>query len=68
MRYPSDPSKGKKKIIVEFSPPNIAKPFHTGHLRSTIIGGFIANLYEASGWDVVRINYLGAWGKQYEPC
>lgn len=61
----SDPSKGKKKMIVEFSSPNIAKPFHAGHLRSTIIGGFLSNLYEAAGWDVTRINYLGDWGKQY---
>ncbi|KAJ5055204.1 hypothetical protein J3E74DRAFT_469290 [Bipolaris maydis] len=45
--------------------PNIAKPFHAGHLRSTIIGGFLANLYEGAGWDVVRMNYLGDWGKQY---
>ncbi|KAH8902451.1 arginyl-tRNA synthetase [Coniochaeta sp. PMI_546] len=65
LRDPSDPSKGKKRIIVEFSSPNIAKPFHAGHLRSTIIGGFIANVYEAAGWDVIRINYLGDWGKQY---
>lgn len=43
----------------------MAKPFHAGHLRSTIIGGFLANLYERAGWDVVRINYLGDWGKQY---
>ncbi|KAI0908791.1 arginyl-tRNA synthetase [Ustulina deusta] len=61
----SDPSKGKKRMLVEFSSPNIAKPFHAGHLRSTIIGGFLSNLYTASGWDVVRINYLGDWGKQY---
>lgn len=54
-----------KKIIVEFSSPNIAKPFHAGHLRSTIIGGFISNLYEKFGWDVTRINYLGDWGKQF---
>lgn len=60
-----DPSKGKKRIIIEFSSPNIAKPFHAGHLRSTIIGGFLANLYEALGWDVIRVNYLGDWGKQY---
>lgn len=65
LKDPSDPSKGKKRMIVEFSSPNIAKPFHAGHLRSTIIGGFLSNLYEGAGWDVVRINYLGDWGKQY---
>ncbi|KAL2123569.1 hypothetical protein VTJ04DRAFT_4024 [Mycothermus thermophilus] len=65
LRDPKDPSKGKKRIIVEFSSPNIAKPFHAGHLRSTIIGGFLANLFEGAGWDVIRINYLGDWGKQY---
>ncbi|KAI9861764.1 MAG: hypothetical protein M1813_005113 [Trichoglossum hirsutum] len=60
-----DPSKGKKRIIVEFSSPNIAKPFHAGHLRSTIIGGFLANLYQGAGWDVIRMNYLGDWGRQF---
>lgn len=65
LRNPKDPSKGRKKMVVEFSSPNIAKPFHAGHLRSTIIGGFLSNLYEKAGWDVVRINYLGDWGKQY---
>lgn len=65
LKDPSDPSKGVKRIIVEFSSPNIAKPFHAGHLRSTIIGGFLSNLYEGAGWDVVRVNYLGDWGKQY---
>lgn len=65
LRDPKDPTKGKKRIIVEFSSPNIAKPFHAGHLRSTIIGGFLANLFEGAGWEVIRINYLGDWGKQY---
>ena len=65
LKDPGDSSKGQKRIVIEFSAPNIAKPFHAGHLRSTIIGGFLANLYEGAGWDVVRINYLGDWGKQY---
>lgn len=50
---------------VDFSSPNIAKPFHAGHLRSTIIGAVIANLHEAHGWKVTRLNYLGDWGTQY---
>ena len=65
LKDPEDPSKGTKRILIEFSSPNIAKPFHAGHLRSTIIGGFLSNLYEGAGWDVKRINYLGDWGKQY---
>ncbi|KAH8719510.1 arginyl-tRNA synthetase [Phaeosphaeriaceae sp. PMI808] len=65
LRDPLDPASGPKKMIVEFSSPNIAKPFHAGHLRSTIIGGFLANLYQGAGWEVIRMNYLGDWGKQY---
>ncbi|KAJ1752674.1 arginyl-tRNA synthetase [Coemansia sp. RSA 1821] len=54
-----------KRVIVEFSLPNIAKPFHVGHLRSTIIGNFIRKLYKANGWEAISMNYLGDWGKQY---
>ncbi|XP_065161588.1 probable arginine--tRNA ligase, mitochondrial [Atheta coriaria] len=55
----------KQNIVVEFSSPNVAKPFHVGHLRSTIIGNFIANLYEHRKHNVVRLNYLGDWGTQF---
>ena len=65
LRNPNDPTSGKKKIIVEFSSPNIAKEFHAGHLRSTIIGAYISNLYKIMGWDVVNMNYLVDWGKQF---
>lgn len=54
-----------KHVVVEFSSPNIAKPFHLGHLRSTIIGNFIANLYEYFHNDVTKLNYLGDWGTQF---
>lgn len=60
-----DPSTGKKRVIIEFSSPNAAKKFHAGHLRSTIIGGFLSNLYKGVGWDVVRMNYLGDWERPY---
>jgi len=54
-----------KKIIVEYSSPNIAKPFTIGHLRSTIIGDAVANLLEATGWKVYRDNHIGDWGTQF---
>ncbi len=54
-----------KKVVVEFSSPNIAKPFTVGHLRSTIIGNAIANLLQANGWKVYKDNHLGDWGTQF---
>ncbi len=54
-----------KLAIVEYSSPNIAKPFTVGHLRSTIIGDAVANLLGAIGWKVLRDNHLGDWGTQF---
>ena len=54
-----------KKVVVEFSSPNIARSFGIGHLRSTIIGNSLANIFEFQGYKVIRINYLGDWGTQF---
>jgi arginyl-tRNA synthetase len=54
-----------KTVIVEYSSPNIAKPFTVGHLRSTIIGDAVANILEFTGWHVLRDNHLGDWGTQF---
>jgi arginyl-tRNA synthetase len=54
-----------RKIVIDYSAPNIAKPMHVGHLRSTIIGDALANIYEALGYKVIRWNYLGDWGTQF---
>jgi len=61
---PQQKNKGKK-AVVEYSSPNIAKPFTIGHLRSTIIGDAIANLLEATGYEVYKDNHLGDWGTQF---
>jgi arginyl-tRNA synthetase len=55
----------RKKIILEYSSPNIAKPLHIGHLRNTVIGQALGNIYRASGYQVTTENWLGDWGKQY---
>ena len=60
----SDLGKGKK-VIVEFSSPNIAKPFHIGHIRTTVIGNSIYKIFDFLGYDTVRINHLGDYGTQF---
>jgi len=59
----TDIGKGKT-VLVDYSSPNIAKPFGVGHLRSTIIGQALYNLYSFAGWKAVGENYLGDWGTQ----
>lgn len=54
-----------RNAVIEYSSPNIAKPFHIGHLRSTVIGGALYKLYNFVGYNSVGINYLGDWGLQF---
>jgi len=55
----------KGNIVIDFSSPNIAKPFSMGHLRSTVIGNALANIAEKNGYQAIRINHLGDWGTQF---
>jgi len=64
-RFGSSDVGKNQKVIVEFSSPNIAKPFHIGHIRSTVIGNAINNIYSFLGYDTVRINHLGDYGTQF---
>ncbi|MFI5460764.1 MAG: arginine--tRNA ligase [Isosphaerales bacterium] len=54
-----------KTVVIDFSSPNVAKPMHVGHLRSTVIGDSLARISEALGHRVVRDNHLGDWGSQF---
>lgn len=56
---------GGKKVIVEYSSPNIAKSFGIGHLRSTNIGQAIYNIHQILGWETIGDNHLGDWGTQF---
>ena len=64
-RYGSLQQGEGKTVIVEYSSPNIAKPFHIGHIRTTVIGNSLANIYEFLGYKVIRINHLGDYGTQF---
>ncbi len=55
----------KKAVVIDYSSPNIAKPFHVGHLRSTVIGNAIYKIYEFLGYKCVGVNHLGDWGTQF---
>lgn len=60
------PLKIKKQIaVIDYSHPNIAKPMHAGHFRSTLIGQALYNIFKFSGWKTIGDNHLGDWGKQF---
>jgi len=64
-KYGSSNIGNGKTIVIDYSSPNIAKPFHIGHLRSTVIGQSIKNLFKFSGYNCVGVNHLGDWGTQF---
>ena len=64
LKDPASPGSGAKRVIVEFSSPNIGPEFNGNHLRSTLLGAFVSNMYQRMGWDVTRLSYLGDWGKE----
>ncbi|RDY29265.1 arginine--tRNA ligase [Romboutsia weinsteinii] len=55
----------EKSVVIDFSSPNIAKPFHIGHIRTTVIGNSLYKIYDSQGYDVVRVNHLGDYGTQF---
>ena len=54
-----------KTVVIDFSSPDVSKPFTIAHIRSTAIGNSLCRLYEATGWDVIGINHLGDWGAKH---
>ena len=55
----------EKAVVIDFSSPNIAKPFHIGHIRTTVIGNALYKIYDSQGYNVVRVNHLGDYGTQF---
>ena len=64
-RYGSSNEGEGKTVVLDYSSPNVAKPFHIGHLGTTVIGHALRKLHEFSGYKCVGINYLGDWGTQF---
>lgn len=64
-RYADTDEGAGRTVVIEYSSPNIAKPFGIGHLRSTVIGKSLIRLYESAGYRVVKLNYPGDWGTQF---
>ncbi len=64
-KYGSDMSGEGKTVVLDYSSPNVAKPFHIGHLGTTVIGHSLKLLHEFAGYKCIGINYLGDWGTQF---
>ena len=64
-QYRKAETQNGKNIVIDYSAPNIAKPFHIGHLRSTVIGAALYNIYKYLGYNVTGINHLGDYGTQF---
>ena len=64
-KYGSSNIGNNKTVVIDYSSPNIAKPFHIGHLRSTVIGNSLYNIYKFLGYNVIGINHLGDYGTQF---
>lgn len=64
-QYGLETVKDKGNVVIDYSSPNIAKPFHVGHLRSTVIGHSLYRIYEALGYNCIGVNHLGDWGTQF---
>jgi len=65
MAYGATTEGAGKTVVIDYSSPNIAKPFGVGHLRSTVIGNALYQIYAHLGYQVVRVNHLGDWGTQF---
>ena len=62
----ADQTIGKQEnVVIDMSSPNIAKPFSIGHLRSTVIGDSLSHIFQKIGYQTVKVNHLGDWGKQF---
>lgn len=64
-RYGASDVGAGQTVVIDYSSPNIAKPFHVGHLRSTVIGQALANIHRFLGFNVIGVNHLGDWGTQF---
>jgi arginyl-tRNA synthetase len=59
------PVERAERVVIDYSSPNVAKPMHVGHIRSTVIGAALANILAFRGHDVITVNHLGDWGTQF---